>query len=227
MLTVHHLQRGQSERIIWLCEELGIPYELKLYQRNPYFSPPELEALTPLGAAPVITDTTFDASKPLKLAESGAIVEYIIYKHGGGRLVLPPTHHDYADYLYWLHLANSNLQPAIERSLTTRHLKLPADHPTQKRVDARLEKLLKHVNDRLTQAPWFAGEEFTVADIMSVFSLTTMRLFFPLDLTGYDGILAWLQRVGQRPAYRRAMEKGDPGFTPVLGAEAPAPFTGP
>ena len=226
MLTVHHLQRSQSERIVWLCEELGIPYELKLYQRNPIFSPPELVALSPLGAAPVITDTTFDASKPLKLAESGAIVEYIIHKHGDGRLALAPSHTDYADYLYWFHLSNGNLQPCILRSTNFRSLKLEPDNPAQRSVDTRLKMILDLLNDRLAQVPWLAGDEFTAADIMSVFSLTTMRLFYPMDLTGYDGILAWLQRVGQRPAYRAAMEKGDPGMKPCLGAEAPPPFLG-
>ena len=226
MLTVHHLQRSQSERIVWLCEELGISYELKLYERNPIFSPPDLKALSPLGAAPVITDTTFDVSKPLTLAESGAIVEYIIHKHGGGRLALPPSNKDYADYLYWFHLSNSNLQPSIYRSMIFHSLKAGPDVPARKNADTRLKLILDHINTRLTETPWLAGEEFTAADIMSVWSLTGMRLFYPLDLTGYDGILTWLQRVGQRPAYRAAMEKGDPGMTPYLGAEPPAPFSG-
>lgn len=95
MLTVHHLQISQSERIVWLCEELEIPYTLKLYQRAPFLAPPELKALHPMGAAPVITDG------PITLAESPACVEYIIQKHGSGRLMLPPSHPDYADYLYW------------------------------------------------------------------------------------------------------------------------------
>ena len=226
MLTVHHLQCSQSERIVWLCEELGIPYELKLYQRDPLFSPPELQALSPLGSAPVIIDTTFDASKPLMLAESGAIAEYIIHKHGSGRLALPPSHKDYADYLYWFHLANGNLQPCMLRSMQSRSLKLGPDNPVAKNAETRLKKVLEVMNERLIQVPWLAGDEFTAADIMSVFTLTTMRLFYQIELTGYDGILAWLQRAGQRPAYRAAMAKGDPGMTPVLGAEAPAPFPG-
>lgn len=225
MLLIHHLQRGQSERIGWLCEELGIPYELKLYQRSPIFSPPELVALTPLGAAPVITDDTFNPSNPLVLAESAAIVDYIIHKHGDGRLALPPSHKDYADYLYWFHFSNGNLQPALLRAVNFRALKLDPDHPSQKSMDVRLKKVLDHFNDRLTQVPWLAGEDFTAADIMSVFSFSTMRLFFPMDLAGYDGILAWLERVGKRQAYRAAMEKGDPGYNPPLGAAAPEPFT--
>ncbi|KAI1625845.1 putative glutathione S-transferase [Exophiala viscosa] len=226
MLTIHHLQRGQSERIVWLCEELSIPYDLKLYQRSPFLSPPELIALSPLGAAPVIEDPIYDTAKPLKLAESAAIVEYIIHKQGNGRLALAPTHNDYADYLYWFHLSNGNLQPCIQRSMHFRMLKLGPDNPQQKNVDARLKKVLDLYNERLTEVPWLAGEEFTAADIMSVFSLTTMRLFYPIDLTPYDGIVSWLQRVGQRPAYRAAMEKSDPGFTPLLAAEEPEPFPG-
>jgi glutathione S-transferase len=226
MLTVHHLQRGQSERIVWLCEELGIPYELKLHQRSPVLSPPELVALSPLGAAPVLIDSTFNAAHPLLLAESAAVVEYIIHKHGNGRLALPPSHENYADYLYWFHLSNGNLQPCIQRSMHFRMLKLGPDNQAQKGIDARLKKILDHYNDRLIQVPWLAGQEFTAADIMSVFSLTTMRVFQPIDLTGYNGIVSWLERVGNRPAYRSAMAKSDPGFTPALSPEAPPPFSG-
>lgn len=86
------------------------------------------------------------------------------------------------------------------------------------------EKMLKMLDDRLKENAWLAGDEFTAADVMVVFSLSTMRLFIPYELTGYDGILAYLKRVGERPGYKRAMEKGDPGFVPVFGAEAPAPM---
>ena len=104
MLTIHHLGVSQSERIIWLCEELGIAYALKHYKRDAVtnLSPPELRALHPLGAAPVITDGD------LVLAESAAIMEYIIVKHGGGRLALGPAHPDYGHYLYWFHFATGN-----------------------------------------------------------------------------------------------------------------------
>ncbi|KAL9085265.1 MAG: hypothetical protein Q9165_007699 [Trypethelium subeluteriae] len=224
MLTVHHLQRGQSERIVWLCEELDIPYDLRLYKRDPIFSPPDLKALSALGSAPVITDTTFSASKPLKLTESGAVAEYIIHKHGNGRLALAPSHKDYGEYLFWFHLSNSNLQPVVMRSMQARQLSPDPDSAARKQADGRLNRILDVYDDRLKEVPWLAGEEFTAADIMTVFSLTTMRLFFSLDLTGRDGILGWLQRVGERPAYRAAMEKGDPGFAPVLGAEAPESF---
>lgn len=220
-LQVHHLQRAQSERIPWLCEELNISYDLKLYKRAPMFSPPELVALSPLGAAPVIIDSTFDQAHPLKLAESAAIVEYIIHKHGNGRLALPPSHKDYADYLYWFHFANGNLQPVVSRCMNFRMLKLGSDNPVQKNIDNRLKKVLDHFNDRVSQSTWLAGEEFTAADIMSVFTLSTMRFFFPIDLTEYNGIVAWLARVGERPAYKKAMAKSDPEMEPALSAKGP------
>ncbi len=212
MLTIHHLGRSQSERILWLCEELGLPYEMKRYDRDPVtiLSPPELRALHPLGAAPVIMDGD------LVLAESAAIVDYIIAKHGGGRLALGPSHPDFAQYLYWFHFANGNLQPNMGRNMVLGRLDLAPDHPVVVAMRGRLERALALVEARLAAAPYLAGSEFTAADIMTVFSLTTMRLFLPLDLAPYPAILAYLQRIGARPAYRRAMEKGDPGFAPML-----------
>lgn len=113
MLTVHHLGKSQSERIIWLCEELDVPYELKRYERDPatILAPPEYKALHPVGAAPVITDGA------LVLAESGAVIEYVIAKHGSGRLALGPDHPDFAQYLYWFHFANGSLQPVMGRNM--------------------------------------------------------------------------------------------------------------
>jgi glutathione S-transferase len=212
MLTIHHLGKSQSERIIWLCEELGVPYELKLYKRDPVtiLSPPELKALHPLGAAPVITEGD------LLLAESAAIVEYINVKHGGGRLALGPEHPDYAAYLYWFHFANGNLQPVMGRTMFMRRTGLPADHPLMVSVQGRLDRVLDLVEARLGDAEFLAGSAFTAADIMSVFSLTTMRIFMPLDLSPYPNILAYLQRIGAREAYRRAMHKGDPDLVPML-----------
>ncbi len=212
MLTIHHLGRSQSERIIWLCEELGIPYELKRYERDPVtiLAPPELRALHPLGAAPVITDGG------LVLAESGAIVEYIIAKHGGGRLALGPDHPDFAQYLYWFHFANGNLQPSMGRCMILRRLRLPPDNPMLLVMQGRLDRVLCLVEARLGEAEHLAGAEFTAADIMTVFSLTTMRSFLPFDLAPYPNILAFLQRMGARDAYRRAMQKGDPDMEPML-----------
>jgi glutathione S-transferase len=212
MLKIHHLGHSQSERIVWLCEELELPYELQRYTREPktLLSPPELRALHPLGAAPLVEDGD------LLLAESAAIVEYIIVKHGGGRLKLDPEHADYAAFLYWFHFSNGNLQPVIGRLMFVNRLELAADNPVKAALRGRLDRAMTHVESRLGEVPYLAGREFTAADIMSVFSLTTMRLFQAIDLSPYPSIRAYVQRIGERPAYRRAMAKGDPDFTPML-----------
>ena len=212
MLTVHHLGKSQSERIVWLCEELEIPYELKRYDRDPVtiLAPPEYKALHPIGNAPVIIDGD------LVLAESGAIIEYIIAKHGNGRLALTSNHPDFADYLYWFHFANGNLQPNMVRNLVLRRLSLAEDDPTLVAMKGRLDRALDLVETRLGEAEHFAGSEFTAADIIMVFSLTTMRFFLPVDLTPYPNILSYLRRIGERGAYQRAMKKGDPDMAPLL-----------
>ena len=219
VLTVHHLTRSQSERIIWLCEELSLPYDLKIYQRSPLLAPPELKTLHPLETAPIITD-----DGDMTLAESGAIVEYILTKYAHGKLQIPPSEKAYPDYLYWLHFANGTLQSSVSRSIYFRLLKLPADNPIEKMVVAKREHALKLLDERLAENEWLAGKEFTAADIMNVVSLTTLRLFVPYSLEPYPYIVAYLQRVGGREGYRRAMSKGDPGFEPILGAEAPKPI---
>jgi glutathione S-transferase len=214
MLTVHHLGKSQSERIVWLCEELGIPYDLKRYDRAPRLAPPDYKALHPIGAAPVIADTLPDG-RELVLAESAAVMEYIIARHGNGRLALAKDHPAFADYLYWFHFANGTLQPAFMRLMVTSAYAPPADHPTAQFGRHRMEACLGMMDDRLGEVPYLAGD-FSAADIMTVFSLTTMRYFHPYDLSPYPQILAYLARIGARPAYRRAMEKGDPGMALLL-----------
>ncbi|WP_437289816.1 glutathione S-transferase family protein [Sorangium sp. So ce406] len=212
MLKIHHLGHSQSERILWLCEELGVPYDLEKYTRDPVtrLSPPELKALHPLGAAPLIE------VDGLLLAESAAIVEFILARYGRGRLRHGPDHPDFASYLYWFHFSNGNLQPVMLRAMIVGRCGLGPDHPALTSVQGRLDQVLALIEARLGQTDHLAGSEFTAADIMSVFSLTTMRLFHPVDLAPYPSILAYLQRIGARPAYRRAMAKGDPDLTPVL-----------
>ena len=212
MLTVHHLGKSQSERIVWLCEELDLPYELKVYDRHPVtrLAQADYKALHPIGAAPVITDGD------LVLAESGAIVEYITAKYGKGRLVLGPDHPDFAPFLYWFHFANGTLQPATGRNMILGRLNLPTDNPIMLAMKARLGLALGLVEARLGKVDYFAGKALTTADIMNVFSLTTMRLFLPFDLAPYPAILAYLRCIGGRDAYQRAMRKGDPDMTPLL-----------
>jgi glutathione S-transferase len=212
MLTVHHLGKSQSERIVWLCEELGLPYELKIYDRDPVtrLAPPEYKALHPMGAAPVIDDGG------VVLAESGAIIDYIVARYGNGRLVLAPDHPDFPHFVYWFHFANGTLQPATGRNMILSRLDLPHDNPMLRAMNARLDLALGQVQSRLAKVDYFAGSAFTTADIMIVFTLTTMRLFLPFGLAPYPAILGYLQRIGRRDAYRRAMRKGDPDLTPLL-----------
>ncbi|RHZ57479.1 glutathione S-transferase family protein [Aspergillus thermomutatus] len=220
MLIVHHLQRSQSERIVWLCEELGIPYELRTYQRDAktLLSPPALQQLHPTQAAPVIQDgdTTH--------AESGAIVEYILSKYGDRKLTIAPTADNYSDYLYFLHFANGYFQPAVMGFSRLLRSGISPEDPSAKYAKRNFDQALKILDDRLKKNAWLAGEEFTAADVMSVFTLTTARLFCPYSLEGYEGILAYLQRVNQRESYQTAMAKGDPGLVPLIGAEKPRPL---
>ncbi|KAK7962070.1 uncharacterized protein PG986_002895 [Apiospora aurea] len=217
VLTVHHLQVSQSERIPWLCEELGIPYELKNYQRAPALAPPEYKALHWTGSAPVITDGD------LTLAESGACVQYICEKHGGGRLFPTASHPLYADFLYWFHWANGTFTPSIGRAGMVPDGQA-SSNPMAAYSKKKRDDMFKGLDARVRDHDWLAGDEFTAADVMLVFSLTTFRYFVPLDLAPYPNILAYLKRVGEREGYRRAMKKSDPEMELVLGAEAPESF---
>lgn len=211
MLTVHHLGKSQSERIVWLCEELDIPYELKHYARAPVMAPDDYRALHPVGSAPVITDGD------VTLAESGAVVEWIIARHGNGRLSVPKDDPAFADYLYWFHFANGTLQPGFMRLMISSRFNPPEDHPALKLGQQRMQRILAMMDARLAQVPYLAGDQLTAADIMTVFSLTTMRHFQPYDLSPYPNILRYLARIGARPAYQRAMQKGDPEMDLLLG----------
>jgi len=215
-LTIHHLQVSQSERLPWLCEELHIPYTLTLHQRAPILSPQSIKDLNPLGQAPVIQDGS------LTLAESAACAEYIIHVYGNGKLALPPSHKNYANYLYWFHFANSNLQPYALMMLQFSRINMASPYAAS--LAERFGKLLALMDARLAENAWLAGDEFTAADIMTVFTLTTMRVFYPFDLTGYQGILAYLERVVQREGYRKARAKADPELELMIEGKAPRPF---
>jgi glutathione S-transferase len=212
MLTVHHLGKSQSERIVWLCEELAIPYELKRYTRDPVtmLAPADYKALHAIGAAPVITDGD------LVLAESGAVVDYIMAKYGDGRLALNSGHRDFAQYLYWFHFANGTLQANMGRNMILNRLKLADDNPVLLATRTRVDRAFDLVEAHTRETEYLAGSEFTAADIMMGFSLTTMRYFLPYDLSRCPNIVRYLARIGSRPAYRRAMEKGDPGMALLL-----------
>jgi glutathione S-transferase len=212
MITVHHLGVSQSERVVWLCEELEIPYALKRYDRDATtrLAPAEYRALHPMGIAPVISDGD------VVLAESGAILEYLIARYGGGRLSVGSDQANFPDYLFWFHFANGTLMPSEMGSLIANFLGLKEGNPIIGMLKARSERAFLLVEKRLEGAAYFAGKDFTAADIMMLFPLTTMRAFVQKDLTAFPNIKAYLKRVGARPAYQRAMQKGDPGMSPKL-----------
>ncbi|OOF95534.1 hypothetical protein ASPCADRAFT_131005 [Aspergillus carbonarius ITEM 5010] len=213
MLIIHHLQRSQSERIIWLCEELQLPYELKIYQRSPLLAPPELQALHPSQTAPIIQDG------PITLAESGAIFEYILTKHNPShKLTLSPDHPSYPEYLYFLHFANGTFQPAILRyGLVTRvGLHLQEENFSAQLALRSFSRALKILDERLRENKWLAGEEFSAADVMIVVCLTTVRGWIPYELEEYVGIKEYLGRVGEREGFRRMRERGDPDMVDTM-----------
>lgn len=212
MLTIHHLRRSQSDRIVWLCEELGLPYTLKLYDREKSgAAPPEYKALHSFGTAPVIQDDD------LVLGESGAIIEYLCCKHANGLLSVAPTAPNFASYLYWLHFGNSSFLPAIMMALVPA-FPIPGIGETEREQlrRSRFDRAFDMAEQRLGQVPYFAGPDFSAADIMMVFPLTRSRLSVPKDISGFPNLLAYLQRIGARPAFQRAHQKSDPDLTPNL-----------
>jgi glutathione S-transferase len=212
VLTVHHLGISQSDRIVWLCEELGVPYRMIRYERDPVtqFAPPAYRALHPFGTAPVITDDD------LVLGESGAIIEYIIAKHAGGRLAVHADQPAFADYLFWFHFANGSFMPSSMLELVAQRIKASADDPLIATLRERSDRAFTMIERRLTEVPYFAGREFTAADIIMLFPLTTMRAFAPHDISSSAATRAYLERIAARPAYQRAMQTADPGFKPPL-----------
>jgi glutathione S-transferase len=212
VLTVHHLGISQSERIVWLCEELQVPYRLERYDREGGRgrAPAAYKALHPLGTAPVITDGD------VVLAESGAIVEYLIEQHGNGRLAVPKGQPNFADYLFWFHFANGSLLPGAMIPMMLSLVGAAPENPVVAAMRQREAAAFALVERRLGQTRFLAGNEFSAADIMNVFGLTTLRTFMPRDLAAFPNIRAYLKRIGERPAYRRAMAKGDPDLTPML-----------
>ena len=208
MLTVHHLGISQSERIVWLCEELSIPYELVRYERDPVtrLAPAEYKALHTFGTAPVITDGK------VVLSESGAIIEYIIARYGKGRLAVRPDAPNYRR----LPVLVSLRQRLDDAGAVRRCDQAESDESPRTRISReRCERTWKMV-ERGSGSTLLRRPEFTAADIIMLFPLTTMRVFAPRDMSGNPNVLAYLQRIGARPAYREAMQKGDPQLTPLL-----------
>lgn len=220
-ITVNHLGISQSERIVWLCEELGLSYKLVIHTRAPLMSPASLTELdgNVTGKAPFITDDA--VSPPLALSESNAICEYIIDTYGGGKFKIKSGQPGYADYLYWFHFNSGTLQPTASTAMMVTASNLPKDAFLSQSSAKAVQKALTHVNNRLESNKWLAGESFTAADIMTGYTLSTGRYWSAVSLKGYDHILRWLQDVAARPAYQAALKKGDPEMEPLLGANGP------
>ena len=205
MITIYHLDTSRSERIVWLMEELGLEYELELFQRNDNGSAPDaLRKIHALGKAPVIRDGN------TVLAESGAIVDYIVHRYAGDRLAVAPAAADYARYIYWFHFAEGSLMSLLILALVLSRVPEADASPVRTRVLERMKQTLAFIDAELAQATYFAGATFSAADVMMTFPFTTMRHFLKYDLAPYANILAYLQRIESRPAYQKAMALAGP-----------------
>ncbi len=217
MITVHHLENSRSQRVLWLLEELGVPYEVRRYQRDPKtsYAPPELAQVHQIGKSPVITDGK------LTVAETGAIVEYLVETHGAP-LRPPPGSADARRYTYWLHFAEGSAMPPLLMKLVFDRVKsapMPffarpiaraiADKVLAGFVMPNVERQLAFMESELQTRPWFAGRAFSAADVMMSFPLEAAAQRAGLDAR-YPKLQDWLARIHARPAYRRALERGGP-----------------
>jgi len=208
MIVVHHLENSRSQRILWMLEELGLPYEIRRYERDKetMLAPPELRAVHPLGKSPVIEDTAA-AGTTRTVAETGAIVEYLVEK-ADGRLG-PPAHRDAAlRYRFWLHYAEGSMMPPLLLKLVIGRIPVLGGQ-VAKRIQPMIDRHLDYVESELAQRPWFAGDAMTAADIMMSFPLEAARSRGGLD-GNRPATIAWLDKVHARPAYQAALAKGGP-----------------
>lgn len=201
MLVVHHLNDSRSQRILWLLEELGTPYEIKFYQRDATtrLAPPELVAVHPLGKSPVITD------EGRTVHESGAIIDYVLRRHGGGRMAPPIGSEEYEIYNQWLHYAEGSAMLPLMLSMYTGRLG-EAAAPLKPRIDSEIANHMGYVEKSLGGRDWLLGSELTGADINLSFVAEVMGAFGRLD--AYPNMKAWLDRFQARPAYKAALAKG-------------------
>lgn len=217
MLTVHHLENSRSQRVLWLLEELGLDYEIKHYKRDPETSlaPPELKSVHPLGKSPVVTDGE------LVVAETGAIIEYLVENYGEGRLIPPPNTPERLRYTYWMHAGEGTVMPLLVMSLIFNRVDTVAPwiiRPIAKAVtgtvrtsylNPNLEANLAHMEAELGTSEWFAGDEFTAADVQMSFPLEAAAARGGLDRE-YPKLNGFLERIHRRPAYKKALERGGP-----------------
>lgn len=216
MIVVHHLNNSRSQRVLWLLEELGIPYEIQRYQRDAktMLAPPELKKVHPLGKSPVITDGD------RTLAESGLIVEYIVDVHGGGKLAPPPGSDERLRYKYWLYYAEASAMPPLLLKLVFDRVesgpmpffikpvaKAIARRVKQSFISPQINLHLDYLESQLAHSDWFVGNEFSAADIFLSFPLEAAAMRAGLDASR-PRLHGFLQRIHARPAYRRALERG-------------------
>jgi glutathione S-transferase len=216
MFTVHHLNNSRSQRVLWLLEELGLEYEIKRYQRDPrtMLAPPTLRAVHPLGKSPVVSDGE------LTLAESGAIIEYLVGNYGGGHLVPALGTPERLKYTYWLHYAEGSVMPPLLLKLVFSRIdkgpmpffvrpvaKGIADRGQRSFIDPQIALHLDYMEGELAKSGWFAGNEFSAADIQMSFPLEAAAARAGLDASR-PTLMAFLERIHARPGYQRALERG-------------------
>ena len=216
MVTVHHLNNSRSQRVLWLLEELGLEYEIHGYQRDPktMLAPAALRAIHPLGKSPVITEGD------LTLAESGAIVEYLVERHGRGRLAPAHGTPERTRYIYWLHYAEGSAMPPLLMKLVFNRVEKapmpffarPIARAIARRargsfIEPQITLHLDYLENELTGSEWFVGNEFTAADIQMSFPLEAAAARAGLGASR-PKLMAFLERIHARPAYRRALERG-------------------
>ena len=201
MLKVHHLNNSRSQRILWLLEELGLPYQIVKYQRDPAtnLAPEALKRIHPLGKSPVLDD---DGQVVI---ESGAIIEYVVRKHGKGRLVPKDGTPAAVEYLQLMHYAEGSAMLPIMLKLYLGRLG-EAGKPLEARVVSEIENHMGYLDSRLGRNDWFVANEFSAADIQLSFVIQAARLLY--GLAKFPNLARFLDRIHARPAYKRALEKG-------------------
>jgi glutathione S-transferase len=217
MVVVHHLENSRSQRVLWLLEELGIPYDVKRYERNPHsmLAPPELLKIHPLGKSPVIVDDG------VTVAESGAIIGYLVDKYGSGRLIPPVATEERLRYTYWMHYAEGSLMtpmllklifgrvasaPAWPISIIARGIAASVDKAF---IAPNVKVHLDFIESELSGRAWFAGNEFTAADVQMSFPLELAVVRAGLDASR-PKLMGFLERIHARDTYKRALERGGP-----------------
>jgi glutathione S-transferase len=220
VIVVHHLNNSRSQRVLWLLEELGLAYDIKRYQRDPktMLAPPALREVHPLGKSPVLADGD------VTLAESGAIIEYLVERHGGGRLRPPAGTPEGLRYTYWLHFAEGSAMPPLVMKLVFDRIEKgpmpfllrPLLRPMARGIAGRVKRSfieptiarqLDYMEAELERRPWFAGGEFSAADVQMSFPVEAAAARGGLD-AGRPRLMDWLARIHAREAYRRALERG-------------------